>query len=46
MSGSVAIALLVALGGGHARIGERGVARTVAKTVTSGFAAALAGVAF
>jgi VIT1/CCC1 family predicted Fe2+/Mn2+ transporter len=45
VSASVTITLLVALGIGRARIGGRGVARTVAETVTIGIAAALAGVA-
>ncbi len=45
VSGGVTITLLVALGVGRARIGGRGVARTVAETVTVGIAAALAGVA-
>lgn len=45
VSGSVTIMLLVALGIGRARIGGRGVARTVAETVTVGITAALAGVA-
>jgi VIT1/CCC1 family predicted Fe2+/Mn2+ transporter len=45
VSASVTITLLVALGIGRARIGGRGMARTVAETVTIGITAALAGVA-
>ena len=45
ISGVVTIALLVVLGVGRARIGERGTTRTVIETVSVGIAAALAGVA-
>jgi len=41
----ITVALLVVLGVGRARIGNRGVARTVLETVGMGIAAALAGVA-
>ncbi len=45
VSAAITIVLLVALGVGRAKIGSRGVARTVAETVSMGIAAALAGVA-
>ncbi len=45
VSGSVTLLLLVGLGIGRARIGGRGVVRTVIETVSIGVAAALAGVA-
>ncbi|HET9330354.1 MAG TPA: VIT1/CCC1 transporter family protein [Steroidobacteraceae bacterium] len=41
----ITVALLVLLGVGRARIGNRGIARTVLETVGMGIAAALAGVA-
>jgi vacuolar iron transporter family protein len=44
ISGTVTIALLVALGIGRARIAKRSIVRTVAETVSIGIAAALAGV--
>ena len=45
LSAAVTIALLIALGIGRARIGRRGMVRTVTETVSIGLAAALAGVA-
>jgi VIT1/CCC1 family predicted Fe2+/Mn2+ transporter len=45
VSAAITITLLVALGVGRARIGGRGVARTVTETVSIGITAALAGVA-
>jgi VIT1/CCC1 family predicted Fe2+/Mn2+ transporter len=45
VSGTVTLLLLVGLGIGRARIGSRGVLRTVIETVSIGVAAALAGVA-
>jgi VIT1/CCC1 family predicted Fe2+/Mn2+ transporter len=45
VSGAITIMLLVVLGIGRARIGNRPVSRTVAETVCIGIAAALAGVA-
>jgi VIT1/CCC1 family predicted Fe2+/Mn2+ transporter len=45
VSGTVTMALLIALGVGRARVGDRPVLRTVIQTVTIGVAAALAGVA-
>ena len=44
VSAAVTVMLLVALGYGRARIGGRGIARTIAETVLVGLAAALAGV--
>jgi vacuolar iron transporter family protein len=44
VSAAITILLLVALGVGRARIGNRGVTRTVIETVAMGVAAALAGV--
>lgn len=44
VSGTVTLMLLICLGIGRARIGGRGVLRTVAETVSIGVAAALAGV--
>ncbi len=44
-SGTVTLLLLIGLGIGRARIGDRGVVRTVIETVSIGVAAALAGVA-
>lgn len=45
VSGTVTLLLLIGLGVGRARIGGRGVVRTVVETVSIGVAAALAGVA-
>ena len=45
VSGAVTLLLLIGLGVGRARIGARGVFRTVVETVSIGVAAALAGVA-
>jgi len=45
VSGTVTLLLLVGLGVGRARIGSRGILRTVIETVSIGVAAALAGVA-
>ena len=45
VSGTVTLLLLICLGIGRARIGGRGVMRTVIETVSIGVAAALAGVA-
>ena len=45
VSGAVTLLLLIGLGVGRARIGGRGVFRTVVETVSIGVAAALAGVA-
>jgi len=45
VSGTVTLLLLICLGIGRARIGDRGVLRTVLETVSIGIAAALAGVA-
>jgi vacuolar iron transporter family protein len=45
VSAAITLTLLVALGFGRARIGGRGIARTVAETVSMGVAAALAGIA-
>ncbi len=44
VSAVITVSLLVALGVGRARIGGRGVARTVTETVSIGITAALAGV--
>jgi VIT1/CCC1 family predicted Fe2+/Mn2+ transporter len=44
VSGSVTLALLVALGFGRAQLGKRNVPRTVVETVSLGIGAALAGV--
>jgi vacuolar iron transporter family protein len=45
VSGIVTVVLLVALGIGRAKLGQRSVARTVAETVSIGIGAAIAGVA-
>ena len=45
VSATVTLLLLIALGIGRARIGGRGVLRTVAETVSIGVTAAIAGVA-
>ena len=45
VSGAVTVALLIALGVGRGRIGNRSSLRTVAETVSIGIAAALAGIA-
>jgi VIT1/CCC1 family predicted Fe2+/Mn2+ transporter len=45
VSGIVTTLLLVALGVGRAKIGGRGIVRTVFETVSIGVAAAIAGVA-
>jgi vacuolar iron transporter family protein len=45
VSGTVTVALLIALGVGRAQLGQRNVLRTVAETVSLGIGAAAAGVA-
>jgi VIT1/CCC1 family predicted Fe2+/Mn2+ transporter len=45
VSGIVTVALLIALGVGRARLGQRNVVRTVIETVSMGVGAAIAGVA-
>lgn len=45
VSGAVTVALLIALGVGRGRIGNRSLLRTVVETVSIGIAAALAGIA-